>query len=90
MAANRSTPKRQLPGFRQANYIITWVWTAAFLAMVIANVLTIYLPGLPLWAGLAIALAARNGAALFTKWYPKHLCEIAAKRALPGVMIAAS
>ena len=80
----------KLPGFRRANYIITWVWTAAFVAMVIANVLMIYIPGLPLWAGLAIALAARNGAALFTKWYPKHRQAIAAKRTLPGAMISAS
>src|ERR1700742_3801603 len=57
---------RKLPGFIQANYVITWVWTAAFLLMVLSNILMIYLPGLPLWAGLAIALAARNSAAFFT------------------------
>ncbi len=70
------------PGFLQANYIITWAWTAAFLLMVIINVAMIYLPGLPLWAGLAIALAARNSAALFTKWYPRHRREKAAKQKL--------
>ena len=32
-----------LPGFMKANYIITWAWTAAFLLMMIANVLMIYL-----------------------------------------------
>jgi len=32
----------------------------------------IYLPGLPLWCGLVIALAARNSALLFTKWYPER------------------
>jgi hypothetical protein len=62
----------QLPGFMRANYIITWAWTAAFLLMLVANILTIYQPGLPLWVGLAIAFAARNSAAYFTKWYPKH------------------
>ena len=80
----------KLPGFTQANYIITWAWTAAFLLMVIINVAMIYLPGLPLWAGLAIALVARNGAALFTKWYPKHRRAKAAKESLPGAMIQAS
>ncbi|HEY3793649.1 MAG TPA: hypothetical protein VGM09_17605, partial [Bradyrhizobium sp.] len=78
----------KLPGFIRANYIITWAWTAAFLLMVIANVLMIYLPGLPLWAGIAIALAARNSAALFTKWYPKHrlarMSDKLAKQALPA------
>jgi hypothetical protein len=61
-----------LPGFLKANYIITWAWTAAFLLMMIANVLMIYVPGLPLWSGLVIAFAARNSAVYFTKWYPEY------------------
>ena len=40
--------------------------------MMIANVLMIYVPGLPLWSGLLIAFAARNSAVYFTKWYPQH------------------
>jgi hypothetical protein len=80
----------KMPGFMRANYIITWAWTAAFLLMVVANVATIYIPGLPLWAGLAIAVAARNSAALFTKWYPKHRLAKLAKQALPASMISAS
>jgi hypothetical protein len=84
------TETRKLPGFMRANYVITWAWTAAFLLMVLTNILMIYLPSLPLWAGLAIALAARNGAVLFTKWYPKHRREIAAKQHLPGRIISAS
>ena len=63
---------RKLPGFMQANYIITWTWTAAFLLMVVGNVITITIPGLPLWTGLAIALAARNSAVFFTKWYSAY------------------
>ena len=62
----------QLPGFLHANFVITWAWTAAFVLMVLANVLLIYLPGLPLWAGIAIAFAARNTAVYFTKWYPGY------------------
>ena len=62
----------KLPGFIKANYVITGAWTGAFLAMMIANVLMIYVPGLPLWSGLAIAFAARNSAAYFTKWYPAY------------------
>jgi hypothetical protein len=61
-----------LPGFLKANYIITSVWTLAFLMMMIANVLMVYVPNLPLWSGLAIAFAARNSAAYFSKWYPKY------------------
>jgi len=59
----------QLAGFMRANYIITWAWTAAFLLMMTANVLMIYVAGLPLWSGIAIAFAARNSAVYFTKWY---------------------
>ena len=62
----------QLPEFRRANYVITSVWSAAFVLMLLANALLIYLPGLPLWCGLVVALAARNSALLFTKWYPER------------------
>jgi hypothetical protein len=61
-----------LPGFLTANYIITAVWSAAFLLMLMANALMIYLPGLPIWSGLAIAFAARNTALYFTRWYPRY------------------
>lgn len=61
-----------LPGFLKSNYILTWAWTACFLLMMIANILMIYVPGLPLWSGLAIAFAARNSALYFTKWYPQY------------------
>ena len=62
----------KLPGFMKATYIITWAWTGAFVLMIIGNMLTIYLPGLPLWSGLVIAFAARNSAAYFTSWYPQY------------------
>jgi hypothetical protein len=38
----------------------------------IGNILMIYLPSLPLWAGIAIAFAARSTAVYFTKWYPDY------------------
>ena len=75
------------PGFLKAVYLITWAWNAAFVLMIIGNVLTIYVPGLPLWSSLVIAFAARNSAAYFTTWYPqyrkaKHAASPAS--ALPG------
>ncbi|NOJ44946.1 hypothetical protein [Bradyrhizobium archetypum] len=60
------------PGFLKAVYLITWAWNAAFVLMIIGNVLTIYVPGLPIWSGLVIAFAARNSAAYFTTWYPQY------------------
>jgi tryptophan-rich sensory protein len=62
----------ELPDFRRANYVITWAWSAAFVLMVMANVLMLYLPGLPLWCGIVVAFAARNSALYFTKWYPDY------------------
>ena len=62
----------KLPGFLKANYIITAAWVAAFVLMMIGNILMIYVPTLPLWSGLLIAFAARNSAVYFTTWYPQH------------------
>ena len=62
----------KLPGFLRANYIITWAWAGAALLMMVGNGALIYVPGLPLWLGLAIAFAARNSAVYFTKWYPQY------------------
>ncbi|MCA6116704.1 hypothetical protein J6524_17615 [Bradyrhizobium sp. WSM 1738] len=69
-AVDAETTKQ--PGFLKAVYLITWAWNAAFVLMIIGNVLTIYVPGLPLWSSLVIAFAARNGAAYFTTWYPQY------------------
>jgi len=62
----------KLAGFIRANYIITWVWAASMVAMMIGNVALIYVPGLPIWSSLLVAFAARNSAVYFTKWYPEH------------------
>jgi len=61
-----------MPGFSRANYIITSVWTVATILMMLANAAILYVPGLPIWLGLAVAFAARNSAVFFTKWYSAH------------------
>jgi hypothetical protein len=61
-----------MPGFLRSNYIITGVWTASFLLMLLANAAILYVPGLPIWLGLAVAFAARNSAVYFTRWYPAY------------------
>jgi hypothetical protein len=62
-----------MPGFSRANYIITGAWTAATLLMMLANAALLYVPGLPIWLGLAVAFAARNSAVYFTRWYPARV-----------------
>jgi len=60
------------PGFLHVNYVLSWVWAGAMALMMATSVLAIYLPWLPLWAGLALTFVLRNGAVAFSKWYPKH------------------
>lgn len=75
-----------MPGFLHANYVITGAWTVAALLMAAANLVLLYVPGLPLWLSLAVALAARNSAIYFTKWYPEYrqIKYGAPARALPN------
>ena len=61
------------PGFLQINYVLTWVWAAAMALMTAVDVLSIYLPSLPLWAGLALTFVLRSSAVQFTKWYPHRI-----------------
>ena len=63
----------KLPRFVRTNYILTWVWSAAFVLMLVADIVSIYLPSMPLWVCAATAFAARNSAVYFTRWYPKHV-----------------
>jgi hypothetical protein len=61
------------PRFLRTNYILTWVWSAAFVLMLFADIVSIYLPSTQLWVCVAIAFAVRNSAVYFTQWYPKHV-----------------
>jgi hypothetical protein len=61
-----------MPGFLRANYIITSAWTLAALLMMLGNMAVLYVPGLPIWLSLVVAIAARNSAVVFTKWYPQY------------------
>lgn len=61
------------PRFLRTNYILTSVWAAAFVLMLLADIVAVYWPGLPLWSCAAIAFAARNAAVCFTQWYPKRV-----------------
>ena len=63
----------QRPLFLHTNYILTWVWSAAFVLMLLADMVAIYMPSMPLWICAAIAFAIRNSAINYTQWYPKHV-----------------
>lgn len=61
-----------MPGFLRTNYVLTGAWTAASLLMMLSNLATLYVPGLPIWISMLVAFTARNSAVYFTKWYPQH------------------
>jgi len=58
------------PAFVRVNYVLTAVWAAAMALMMAVDVLAIYVPSIPLWAGFALTFVLRGGAVQFTKWYP--------------------
>ena len=61
------------PLFIRTNYIITAVWTAAFVVTVISDMLLLYAPDLTPAIGITATALAIAGAFKFTAWYPKHV-----------------
>jgi hypothetical protein len=63
------------PAFLRVNYILSWAWVTAMVLMLIADILMITFPALPMWTGLVAIYVARNGAVYFTKWYSNRWIE---------------
>lgn len=61
------------PQFLHVNDVITAGWAVAFAVLVLADLLMLYVPDVPLWIGVAVTLAALAGAIQFTKWYPDRV-----------------
>jgi hypothetical protein len=70
------------PEFLRVNYILSWAWVAAMVLMLIADILMIYFPALPLWSGVVAIYLARNAAVYFTKWYSNRWIEKARESGL--------
>jgi hypothetical protein len=58
------------PEFVRTNYVITGVWALAFVALVIADLVLLYVPELPPRFGIIVTVLALVGAIKFTSWYP--------------------
>jgi hypothetical protein len=56
--------------FRRVNYLVSAVWTFAFLAMAIADGAVAFMPRLPLYGSVAVSVIALAGAVTFTLRYP--------------------
>ncbi len=50
--------------------MITAVWALAFLVLVIADLILLYMPDWPHRVGILLTIAALYGAFKFTVWYP--------------------
>ncbi|MGH6883546.1 MAG: hypothetical protein ACREFM_21665, partial [Hypericibacter sp.] len=60
------------PGFVRTNYVITGAWAVAFLVMVVADLILLYMPEWPSRIGIIATIVALVGAVKFTAWYPEH------------------
>jgi hypothetical protein len=60
------------PEFIRVNYVITAVWALAFVVMVLADLLLLYVPGVPRQVGIIVTIAALVSAIKFTGWYPER------------------
>ncbi len=56
--------------FLRTNDVITAVWALAFLALVAADAMLVYVPELPPRFGIIVTVLALVGAIKFTAWYP--------------------
>ena len=58
------------PVFVRTNYVITGAWALAFVIMVIAELVLLYMPDVPPRFGIIATILALVGAIKFTGWYP--------------------
>jgi hypothetical protein len=59
--------------FVRTNYVITGPWALAFAVLVAADLMLVYLPGVPGSVPIIATVLALVGAIRFTGWYPRHV-----------------
>jgi hypothetical protein len=60
------------PEFVRTNYVITGVWALAFVVLVLADIVMLYVPDLPPRFGIVATVVALVAAIKFTGWYPER------------------
>ncbi len=58
------------PEFVRTNYVITAVWALAFLVLVLADLVMLTMPEIPIRFGIIVTVLALLAAVKFTAWYP--------------------
>jgi hypothetical protein len=61
------------PEFVRTNYVITAAWAIAFGVLVLADIVMLYVPDIPLRVGVIVSILALVGAYKFTVWYPERV-----------------
>jgi hypothetical protein len=61
------------PQFLRTNYVITAAWALAFLVLVSADLILLYVPALPPRIGVIATIVALIAAIKFTGWYPQRV-----------------
>lgn len=64
---------RNAPAFMRTNVLISAVWALAFVVLVMADLVMLMRPEIPLRAGIVATILALIDAARFTAWYPGHV-----------------
>ncbi len=59
--------------FERINRTLSLVWLLAFIVLVLADLLMLYVPQVPLAVGVAITLASLVAAFRFSRWYPSRV-----------------
>ena len=60
------------PEFWRTNYVITGIWALAFGVLVAADLVLLFVPGIPPRFGIIATVLALVGAIKFTSWYPER------------------
>ncbi len=68
--------------FIRTNYVITGAWAVAFLALIAADLVMIYVPEVPQHVGIWMTVIALVGAIKFTGFYPAYVRRMAASKAI--------
>jgi hypothetical protein len=60
----------QRPLFASVNRRITLGWAGAFAVLAAAHAAVVFVPGVPVWADVAVTIGALAAAVRFSTWYP--------------------
>lgn len=61
------------PEFLKTNYVISAVWALAFVVLVAADLVLVYVPSIPPRFGIIATIVALIAAIRFTSWYPDRV-----------------